>query len=123
MITSNICSATMFQNLFSASLDFISSTTQSAILNLFPAFTYLLSVAARQEAPELHRLRGLGKLLGTLLSVGGAFVMIFWQGNATTMVLTSSAKWVIGCVLASLGVLSLSTWLVLQVNEEMVGRS
>ncbi|XXG89257.1 hypothetical protein AAC387_Pa12g1305 [Persea americana] len=107
--------ATLFQNLFSASLNYVSSTTQSAILNLFSAFTYLLSIASRQEAPELYHLRGIGKLSGTLLSVSGAFTLIFWHGKAIkTVVAGSSGHWIIGYTMATLGVLSLSSWLVLQ---------
>ncbi|XP_068646345.1 protein WALLS ARE THIN 1-like [Aristolochia californica] len=106
--------ATLFQNLFSASLDYISSTAQSAILNLFPAFTYLLSVASRQEMPELHRFRGIGKLSGTIISVAGAFTMIFWHGDVVALANAISGNWSIGYVLATLGILSLSIWLVLQ---------
>ncbi|KAG9447086.1 hypothetical protein H6P81_013214 [Aristolochia fimbriata] len=108
--------ATLFQNLFSASLDYISSTTQSAILNLFPAFTYLLSVASRQEAPELNSLRGIGKLSGTIVSVLGAFTMIFWHGNIVELARAKgiSANGSIGFLFATVGILSLSTWLVLQ---------
>ncbi|XP_058094122.1 WAT1-related protein At3g18200-like [Magnolia sinica] len=106
--------ATLFQNLFSASLNYISSTTQSAILNLFPAFTYLLSVASRQEVPELNRVRGVGKLSGTILSVAGALTMILWQSSVAQSAITGPGNWVVGFVLAIMGILSLSTWLVLQ---------
>ncbi|KAL5990971.1 hypothetical protein ACLOJK_011877 [Asimina triloba] len=107
--------ATLFQNLFAASLNYISSTAQSAILNLFPAFTYLLSVATRQEMPELKRLRGIGKLSGTILSVVGALTMVFWNSSAVLAAAAAgSGHSMVGYVFATLGILSLSTWLVLQ---------
>ncbi|XXG89256.1 hypothetical protein AAC387_Pa12g1304 [Persea americana] len=60
-------------------------------------------------------MRGIGKLSGTLFSVSGAFTMIFWHRKAIkTVVAGSSGNWVVGYILATLGILSLSSWLVLQ---------
>ncbi|KAK9141313.1 hypothetical protein Scep_010994 [Stephania cephalantha] len=107
--------ATLFQTLFSESLDYISSTAQSAIINLFPAFTYVLSVILRQERAELNRVRGVGKLLGTVVSVSGALTLILWKnGSVSAMVVSSLGSVNIGYAIATFGVLSLSTWLVLQ---------
>ncbi|XP_077212005.1 WAT1-related protein At2g39510-like [Tasmannia lanceolata] len=106
--------ATLFQNLFSGSLNYISSASQSAILNLLPASTYLLSVVSRQESAVLNRISSVRKLFGTILSISGAFTMIFWHGNLVHSVMESSGNWVLGYVMAILGVLSFSTWLVLQ---------
>ncbi|KAF9596548.1 hypothetical protein IFM89_012279 [Coptis chinensis] len=60
---------TLGQSLTTSSLDYISSASQSAISNLFLAFTYIISIVSRQEKAELDTLRGIGKLLGTLISL------------------------------------------------------
>ncbi|KAK1267034.1 WAT1-related protein [Acorus gramineus] len=110
--------ATMFQLLLSGSLYYISTTTQSAILNLLPAFTYVLSIASRQENADLNRLIGVVKLLGTAVSVSGALTLVLWHGSADHVRLslngTAFSDGWFGSLLAALGIISFSTWLILQ---------
>ncbi|KAK9159501.1 hypothetical protein Syun_005842 [Stephania yunnanensis] len=108
--------ATLFMNLYAASLNYISSTSQSAMMNLFPAFTYVLSIASRQEQAELNQLRGVGKLLGTIVSVSGAFTLILChRKSVTSMIFTSDfTQDMIGYAMIVVGTLSFSAWVVFQ---------
>ncbi|KAK9138837.1 hypothetical protein Sjap_009431 [Stephania japonica] len=107
--------ATLFMNLYAASLNYISSTSQSAMINLFPAFTYVLSVASRQEQAELNQLRGIGKLLGTIVSVSGAFTLILCRRKSvTSMIFASDFSQDVGYAMIVFGTLSFSAWIVLQ---------
>ncbi|KAL4193885.1 hypothetical protein AMTRI_Chr06g201560 [Amborella trichopoda] len=118
---------TVAQNLFSGSLYFISSTLQTAILNLIPAVTYLLSVISRQEKAEIKSLIGKGKILGTFLSVTGALVIVLWKGPSfyhhsanfgqspsLHLLSTNRSDWVLGLVMVAVGVVSFSIWILLQ---------
>ncbi|KAK8687955.1 hypothetical protein V6N13_086744 [Hibiscus sabdariffa] len=61
----------------------------SAISNLTPAFTFILAVSFRMERVELRRAATQAKIIGTITSISGAFVMIFYKGP---MVISSSSS-------------------------------
>ncbi|KAL4352674.1 hypothetical protein GQ457_06G033870 [Hibiscus cannabinus] len=60
----------------------------SAISNLTPAFTFILAVSFRMERVELRRAATQAKIIGTITSISGAFLMIFYKGP---MVIPSAA--------------------------------
>ncbi|KAJ8627862.1 hypothetical protein MRB53_021169 [Persea americana] len=60
---------TVSQNLLSASLYYISSSVEAAVLNMIPVFTYILTIVSRQEKFGINTNWGRRKLIGTLLSV------------------------------------------------------
>ncbi|KAK9141312.1 hypothetical protein Scep_010993 [Stephania cephalantha] len=112
----NKITVTLFMNLYTASLNYISSTSQSAMINLLPAFTYVLSIASRQEQAELNQLRGVGKLLGTIASVSGAFTLILCHRKSVTSMIFASdfTQDIVGYAMIVFGTLSFSAWIVLQ---------
>ncbi|GMI98178.1 Usually multiple acids move in and out Transporters 40 [Hibiscus trionum] len=61
-------------------IDLGSPTLASAINNLTPAFTFILAVSFRMEKVELRRRTSQAKIIGTITSISGAFLMIFYKG-------------------------------------------
>ncbi|KAL5990983.1 hypothetical protein ACLOJK_011889 [Asimina triloba] len=107
---------TVSLNLLSACLYYIPSSLEAAVLNLNPVFTFILSIISRQEELAIHTPWGKGKVFGTLLSVSGALTLMLWKDSASSASsLTSSSllEWVLGLVMVLLGVLALSTWILL----------
>ncbi|KAL5990976.1 hypothetical protein ACLOJK_011882 [Asimina triloba] len=103
-------------NLLSACLYYISSSLEAAVINLNPVFTFILSIMFRQEELAIHTPWGKGKVFGTILSVSGALTLMLWKDSASSASsLTSSSllEWVLGLVMVLLGVLALSTWILL----------
>ncbi|KAI5352409.1 hypothetical protein L3X38_005300 [Prunus dulcis] len=102
-----------------AGINYSSPTLGTAMLNLLPAFTFILAVIFRMEIVDWRSSSTLAKSLGTMLSISGAFIVTLYKGPA--LLLTSStdilshkqlfsqqSNWVIGgilllvyCVLAS----------------------
>nr|DAD44061.1 TPA_asm: hypothetical protein HUJ06_002291 [Nelumbo nucifera] len=103
---------TLAQNLLAACLYFISSTIETAVLNMVPIFTYILSVISREEMLELNTLWGKGKLFGCLLCVSGALTLMSWRGSAIILK-TSLGEWILGLVMAVIGILAFSTWILM----------
>ncbi|KAG9140708.1 hypothetical protein Leryth_006889 [Lithospermum erythrorhizon] len=61
-------------------ISFSSPTLASAMSNLVPAFTFILALFFRMEKLQLRRLSSRAKVLGTIVSIGGAFVVTFYKG-------------------------------------------
>lgn len=107
----------MGQNLLSASLYFISSSLEAAVYNMIPVFTYILTIISRQEKFGINTIWGKGKLIGTLISVSGALTLMLWQSSAISLLSTTSfGDRVLGLVMVVVGVLALTTWLLLLVS-------
>ncbi|CAH9082056.1 unnamed protein product [Cuscuta europaea] len=70
----------MNQNLFAESVVLTSPTFASAIVNLIPAFTFILAVPFGLEKVCLRTRAGQAKVAGTLLGIGGAMVLSFYKG-------------------------------------------
>ncbi|KAJ4850627.1 hypothetical protein Tsubulata_022197 [Turnera subulata] len=68
------------QVLFFVGLEHSSLTISTALTNILPAVTFLFAVIFRQEAVGIKRLSGQAKVLGTILSVGGAMLLTFYHG-------------------------------------------
>ncbi|XP_019169028.1 PREDICTED: WAT1-related protein At1g25270-like [Ipomoea nil] len=71
----------MAQNLFAESLVLTSATFATAIINLIPAFTFILALPFGLEKLGLRRRAGQAKLMGTLIGIGGAMVLTFYRGK------------------------------------------
>ncbi|CAI0455428.1 unnamed protein product [Linum tenue] len=61
-------------------LYYSSPTLSSAIGNLCPAFTFILAVMFGMETVVMGRRSSQAKILGTTVSIAGAFVITFYQG-------------------------------------------
>ncbi|KAK7368754.1 hypothetical protein VNO80_10784 [Phaseolus coccineus] len=118
----------LLQGLYVKSLALTSAAYVSAMLNLIPAVTYLLSVALGLEKSNLGTAGGMAKLVGTLTGIGGAMILTFYEGRKLCLwsthpsflhhapsphgAPTGSLWW--GCILAFGAALSYSVWLIIQ---------
>ncbi|KAL9273161.1 WAT1-related protein [Drosera capensis] len=90
-----------------AGLGYASPTLASAMGNLYPAYTFGLAIIFRMEAVDLRVMSSLLKVIGTLVSICGAFVVTFYKGMPINLhfpsksppqlqPLSSATNWVIG---------------------------
>ncbi|RVX10537.1 WAT1-related protein [Vitis vinifera] len=89
-----------------AGVQYSSPTLGSAMLNLVPAFTFILAVICRMEKLELKKSSSLAKSVGALVSVAGAFVVTFYKGppimfspsfsDSSNQIFSSQSHWVLG---------------------------
>ncbi|KAE8694150.1 WAT1-related protein [Hibiscus syriacus] len=107
-----------------------SPTLASAISNLAPAFTFILAVSFRMERVELRRAATQAKIIGTITSISGAFIMIFfkgpkvfssspWTSSSSVLQLRSplgstESNWIIGGILGVVSNLLFSFWYIIQ---------
>nr|GEV31598.1 WAT1-related protein At3g28050-like [Tanacetum cinerariifolium] len=61
-------------------INYSSPTLASAISNLLPAFTFILAVTFRMETLSFSKNSTRAKLLGTIISITGAFVVTLYKG-------------------------------------------
>ncbi|CAL2250434.1 unnamed protein product [Prunus armeniaca] len=61
-------------------INFSSPTLASAISNLVPAFTFILAIIFRMESAALRSRSSQAKILGTIVSLAGAFVVTLYKG-------------------------------------------
>ncbi|CAN7082042.1 unnamed protein product [Brassica oleracea var. botrytis] len=73
-------SITMNQNLYCEGIYLASSSTGSAMCNIIPALTFLISYLAGYETVNIRNIRGLAKISGTVLCVVGAISMTLLRG-------------------------------------------
>ncbi|MCL7021851.1 hypothetical protein MKW94_028297 [Papaver nudicaule] len=116
---------TIAQIMLATALYFTSSTVESSVLNMIPAITFVLSLITRQEKLQLHTLWGIGKIIGTLLSISGALVLMFWRDGSLVETVKSSSPndfigmgisvstTTVGLVMVVIGVLAFSTWILM----------
>ncbi|XP_024004438.1 WAT1-related protein At4g30420 [Eutrema salsugineum] len=119
---------TINQNLYLEGLYLASSSMGSAVGNIIPAITFLISFLVGYEKVNLRDIRGLAKIAGTILCVGGAISMTLLRGpkilNSESVlpiaksVLGGSEDqnlWLFGCLFLFSSTLCWSFWLTLQV--------
>ncbi|KAF3976351.1 hypothetical protein CMV_000460 [Castanea mollissima] len=107
-------------------IEFSSATLASAISNLTPAFTFILAVIFRMENLALRCPITQAKIMGTIVSISGALVVVFYKGptiisssQSTSLSLnspqgTSETQWVIGGLLLAASNLLFSGWYIVQ---------
>ncbi|XP_028783129.1 WAT1-related protein At1g68170-like [Neltuma alba] len=71
----------MSQNLYLESLALTSATFASTMANLTPAITFLMAASFGLERLSLRTVAGQGKMIGTLVAIGGAMVLTFFKGT------------------------------------------
>ncbi|KAJ0053591.1 hypothetical protein Pint_03059 [Pistacia integerrima] len=119
------------QNLYMESLALTSATFVSAMSNLIPAITFILSVSFRLERVGIRTKAGMAKVLGTFLGISGAMLLTFYKGIEINLFSTNvnllhhgatnftsphaePNKRLIGCLLAIASCLSYALWLIVQ---------
>ncbi|CAL5186174.1 unnamed protein product [Lathyrus oleraceus] len=107
-------------------INYSSPTLSSAIANLVPAFTFMLAVTFRMEKLALKSRSSNAKVVGSIISIAGAFVMTFYKGKS---ILNSSplhqpigflnsvdSSWAIAGIILTVDYFLLSLWYILQVH-------
>ncbi|KAH7846594.1 hypothetical protein Vadar_015806 [Vaccinium darrowii] len=61
-------------------INYSSPTLASAISNLVPAFTFILALLFRMEKLALRSSSSQAKIIGTIVSISGAFVVTLYEG-------------------------------------------
>ncbi|KAI4320453.1 hypothetical protein MLD38_033932 [Melastoma candidum] len=106
-------------------IDFSSPTLASAISNLTPAFTFILALLFRMEKVCLKRRSSQAKIIGTIVSISGAFVVTLYQGPSIIIFLkhshsaelhlnSSSSSWVIGGMFLTAEYILVPLWYIVQ---------
>ncbi|CAJ1958753.1 unnamed protein product [Sphenostylis stenocarpa] len=121
------------QNFYYAGLKLTSPTFSCAMSNVLPAMTFVMAVLCRMEKINMKKVRCQAKVVGTLVTVGGAMLMTLYKGpvvemvwtkhalhqrqanNATTNASTPSDRdWLIGSILLIIATLAWASLFVLQ---------
>ncbi|KAJ7970882.1 WAT1-related protein [Quillaja saponaria] len=110
-------------------ISFSSPTLASAISNLVPAFTFLLALIFRMEKIALKSTSSQAKVLGTIVSISGAFVVSLYKGPP--IIITQKPKpsfplhqslnsldptWAIGGLLLTAEYILVPLWYIVQVQ-------
>ncbi|KAL3526441.1 hypothetical protein ACH5RR_011097 [Cinchona calisaya] len=108
-------------------INYSTPTLASAMTNLTPATTFVLAVLFRMEKLEVKSLSSQVKILGTVLTIGGALVVVLYKGPVLiTTHLSSSAslsalitvsapsEWVKGGALLAAEYIVVSFWYICQ---------
>ncbi|KAK6940687.1 EamA domain [Dillenia turbinata] len=67
-------------NLYFASLTYTSPTFIASMLNTVGSLTFILAIILRLEVVDLRHLRGMAKVIGTLVSLAGTMTMSLYKG-------------------------------------------
>ncbi|XP_073138384.1 WAT1-related protein At3g18200 [Henckelia pumila] len=119
------------QGFYILGIYYATPTFASAMQNLVPAITFILAALLRQENVNITRIDGLAKILGTVASVGGAFIITMYKGppildqpsetaggnvleEGTLFSSKRVQSWTWGCVFLLGHCLSWAGWMVLQ---------
>ncbi|KAL1816171.1 hypothetical protein DCAR_0520546 [Daucus carota subsp. sativus] len=121
----SLIGVTLNQNVYFEGLYLASSSMASAMSNLLPAVTFVITLIVGLEKIKIRSLRSIAKIVGTVLCVAGAIAMALLKGpkllNAELLpnksVLGSAVDnyWLIGCFLLFASSCCWSFWLILQV--------
>uniref|UniRef100_A0A0D9WKW4 WAT1-related protein n=1 Tax=Leersia perrieri TaxID=77586 RepID=A0A0D9WKW4_9ORYZ len=76
--------AALRQYMIFVGLRYTTATFVTAFSNIAPVLTFLLAILTRSESLNLRTKTGIAKLVGTLISLGGAMVLTFYKGVPVT---------------------------------------
>ncbi|KAA0050295.1 WAT1-related protein [Cucumis melo var. makuwa] len=68
------------QNLFYTGMKYTTATFAAAMCNVLPAFVFLMAWACRLEKVNIWKRGSQAKIVGTIVTVGGAMIMTFIRG-------------------------------------------
>ncbi|XP_023525248.1 WAT1-related protein At3g28050-like [Cucurbita pepo subsp. pepo] len=107
-------------------INYSSPTLASAISNLVPAFTFILAIIFRMEKVVMKSSSSQAKVMGTIISISGAFVVTLYKGPRvifssppTSLSLhhpltSSDSNWVIGSLLLTAEYILVPLWYIVQ---------
>ncbi|CAA7029474.1 unnamed protein product [Microthlaspi erraticum] len=71
---------TLDQNLYYTGMKYTSATFTAAMTNVLPAFAFLMAWIFRLEKVNIRKIHSQAKILGTIVTVGGAMLMTVVKG-------------------------------------------
>ncbi|KAJ9703964.1 hypothetical protein PVL29_005304 [Vitis rotundifolia] len=133
-----IFGGSLSHNLYAESLALTSATFVAAMSNLIPAMTFVMAIILRMESLAIRTNVGKAKVLGTILSIGGAMILTFYKGvemniwstninllhhhhhDMTVSQQSSSGNQALGGFLGVASAVSMAIWMILQAKLSMV---
>ncbi|OIW21726.1 hypothetical protein TanjilG_09063 [Lupinus angustifolius] len=107
-------------------IEYSSPSLASAVSNLLPAFIFILAVFFRMEKVNLRSSSTQSKIMGSVTSIAGALVVIFYKGptilNAASpsqppsldsLLVSSQRNWILGGSLLAVAYILMSIWYIL----------
>ncbi|XP_006647228.2 WAT1-related protein At3g18200-like [Oryza brachyantha] len=118
------CGITCNQGFYLLGLHYLSPTYASAIQNTVPAITFALAASLRLEKVNINKRYGMAKVIGTVVSIGGATVITLYKGTPLMNFKPSHIlgivsqnvvlNWTVGCLFLLGNCIAWSGWMVLQ---------
>ncbi|KAL0380075.1 UNVERIFIED_CONTAM: WAT1-related protein [Sesamum angustifolium] len=118
------------QNFYYAGLKLTSPTFSCAMSNMLPALTFVMAIIFRMEKVDIKKVIYQAKVVGTIITVGGAMLMTLYKGPLVEMAWskhrqshtsggssageTSDRDWFIGCILLIIATLAWASLFILQ---------
>ncbi|EYU26922.1 hypothetical protein ABFS82_02G108000 [Erythranthe guttata] len=117
------------QNFYYAGLKLTSPTFSCAMSNMLPALTFVMAIIFRMEKVDIKKVIYQAKVVGTIITVGGALLMTLYKGPLVEMAWTkhreahtkggpanetSDHDWFIGCILLIIATLAWAALFILQ---------
>ncbi|XP_060669740.1 WAT1-related protein At3g28050 isoform X5 [Ziziphus jujuba] len=108
-----------------AGLQYTSPALNTAMLNIIPAFTFLLALIFRMEKFKWRTSSSQAKSVGTVVSIAGAFILTFYKGSplikfhtffglTDRFLFLQQSNWILGGFLLAAESFSTSLWYILQ---------
>ncbi|KAJ4729168.1 WAT1-related protein [Melia azedarach] len=106
-------------------INYSSPTLSSAISNLTPAFTFILAIVFRMEKLAFRKSSSQAKVLGTIVSIAGAFIVTLYKGPRIIIISSPSAplnqtlhsansNWAIGGLFLTAEYILIPLWYIVQ---------
>lgn len=111
-------------NMYFASMNYTSPTFLASVVNTIASLTFVLAVVLRLEEVNLWKLRGLAKVLGTLVSLAGVMTMTLYKGSVLRNIghplihfnrsSAAGEEWLKGSILTISSCVTWSIWYIMQ---------
>ncbi|KAG8633093.1 WAT1-related protein At4g08290 [Manihot esculenta] len=106
-------------------MQYTSASFTSAIMNAVPSVTFVIAVILRLERIRINEIRSQAKVVGTLVTFGGALLMTLYKGPLLHLISSTNAThhgnaalsdkhWLAGTLLILVGCVSWSAFYILQ---------
>ena len=108
-------------------MQYTSASFASAIMNAVPSVTFVIALTLRLERVKIKEIRGQAKVIGTVVTFGGALLMTLYKGPIIDLFFSHHAThqhagshtphkhWVTGTLFLLLGCVAWSSFYILQV--------
>ncbi|XP_057498078.1 WAT1-related protein At3g30340-like [Actinidia eriantha] len=121
---SALVGATLTQYFFLLGLQYTSATFTCSFINMVPVNTFIMALPFGLEKVNMKNKGGRAKILGMLVSVGGALILTLYKGIPLTKSPSAQAivhkrhhgnkRWAIGSIVLTAGSIMWSSWFLMQ---------